>query len=69
MVGNEDRRVPLSKLERHINKLPSNIDGKRIDALDGRLQALGGKTGAAGMPKGPMPASADARHAAHRPPS
>ena len=48
-------------LERHINKLPRNIDGKRIDALDGRLQALGGKTGAAAMPKGPMPTGATMR--------
>ncbi|WP_288815733.1 DUF4191 domain-containing protein, partial [uncultured Gordonia sp.] len=26
MVGNDDGQVPLSKLERHLNKLPSNID-------------------------------------------
>ncbi|HMS76935.1 DUF4191 domain-containing protein [Gordonia sp. (in: high G+C Gram-positive bacteria)] len=61
VVGNDEGQVPLSKLERHINKLPRNIDGKRIDALDGRLQALGGKTGAAAMPKGPMPTGAKMR--------
>ena len=61
IVGNDEGQVPLSKLERHINKLPRNIDGKRIDALEGRLQALGGKSGAAGMPKGPLPTGAKMR--------
>ncbi|AZG43642.1 DUF4191 domain-containing protein [Gordonia insulae] len=61
VVGNDDGQVPLSKLERHINKLPKNIDGKRIDALEGRLAALGGKAPGPGVPKGPLPGNAKVR--------
>ncbi len=62
IVGNDDGQVPLSKLERHVNKLPSNINGKRIDALEGRLAALGGRNPQGpGMPKGPLPGNAKVR--------
>ncbi|RPA12780.1 DUF4191 domain-containing protein [Gordonia sp. OPL2] len=62
ILGNDDGQVPLSKLERHINKLPNNIDGKRIDALEGRLAALGGRNPQGpGMPKGPIPGNAKVR--------
>lgn len=62
LVGDGDGQVPLSKLERHIRKLPSNIDRKRMDALEGRLSALKAKGGAgAAMPKGPMPQGAKMR--------
>ncbi|MGV9710263.1 DUF4191 domain-containing protein [Gordonia sp. NPDC003424] len=61
IVGNDDGQVPLSKLERHINKLPSNIDAKRIDTLDGRLAAIGGRQPGPGMPKGPIPGNAKVR--------
>ncbi|WP_132991608.1 DUF4191 domain-containing protein [Gordonia zhaorongruii] len=65
VVGNEEGEVPLSKLERHIRKLPGNIDRKRMDALEGRLSALKAKGGAgAAMPKGPMPQGAKMRSAA-----
>ena len=57
IVGNDEGQVPLKKLERHLNKLPKNINGKRMDALESRLSALGGRSGP-GMPKGPMPAGA-----------
>ncbi|WP_020105721.1 DUF4191 domain-containing protein [Nocardia sp. 348MFTsu5.1] len=60
-VGNEEGQIPLKNLERHLNKLPSNIDKKRIDQLESRLAALGGKTPGPGMPKGPMPAGAKMR--------
>ncbi|GAC69495.1 DUF4191 domain-containing protein [Gordonia soli] len=60
-VGNEDGQIPLSKLERHLNKLPRNIDGKRMDALEGRLSALGGRAPGPGMPKGPLPSNAKMR--------
>ncbi|MGV9826155.1 MULTISPECIES: DUF4191 domain-containing protein [unclassified Gordonia (in: high G+C Gram-positive bacteria)] len=60
-VGNEDGQVQLSKLEKHLNKLPKNIDGKRMDALEGRLAALGGRTSGPAMPKGPVPANAKMR--------
>lgn len=63
MVGNDDGQVPLSKLERHVTKLPNNIDRKRMDALEGRLSALGGRQSSAGpgMPKGPLPPKAKMR--------
>ncbi|QTI67620.1 DUF4191 domain-containing protein [Gordonia sp. L191] len=61
MVGNDDGQVPLSKLERHLNKLPGNIDRKRMDTLEGRLSALGGKQPGPGMPKGPLPGNAKMR--------
>lgn len=61
IVGNDDGQVPLSKLERHINKLPSNIDSKRIDTLDGRLAAISGRQPGPGMPKGPIPGNAKVR--------
>ncbi|GAB16653.1 hypothetical protein GOEFS_009_00210 [Gordonia effusa NBRC 100432] len=62
VVGNEDGQVPLRKLERHLNKLPTNIDRKRIDALEGRLAALTGRQPGPGMPKGPMPQGAKVRN-------
>ncbi|EON33975.1 MULTISPECIES: DUF4191 domain-containing protein [Gordonia] len=61
MVGNDDGQVPLSKLERHLNKLPSNIDRKRMETLEGRLSALGSKAPGPGMPKGPLPGNAKMR--------
>ena len=65
IVGDDEGQIPLSKLERHIRKLPGNIDRKRMDALEGRLSALKAKGGAgAALPKGPMPQGAKMRSAA-----
>ncbi|GAB2636467.1 DUF4191 domain-containing protein [Gordonia jinhuaensis] len=61
IVGNEEGQVPLSKLERHLNKLPNNINGKRVDAVDARLSALAGRQPGPGMPKGPVPQGAKMR--------
>ncbi|MBO0680494.1 DUF4191 domain-containing protein [Mycolicibacterium sp. S2-37] len=61
VVGNDEGEVPLSKLERHLNKLPANITVKQMDALESRLVALGTKVGPAAMPKGPLPAQAKMR--------
>ncbi|WP_454790766.1 DUF4191 domain-containing protein [Mycolicibacterium lutetiense] len=61
VVGNGEGEVPLSKLERHLNKLPANITVKQMDSIESRLAALGTKAGPAGMPKGPMPAGAKMR--------
>jgi hypothetical protein len=55
VVGNGEGEVPLSKLERHLTKLPANITIKQMDALESRLAALGTKAGPAAMPKGPLP--------------
>ncbi len=55
IVGNGDGEVPLAKLERHLNRLPSNISVKQMDTLESRMAALGSRAGAGVMPKGPMP--------------
>ncbi|MHA6793401.1 DUF4191 domain-containing protein [Pseudonocardia bannensis] len=59
IVGNDEGQVPLSKLQRHLMKLPRNIDAKQMDTIEARLAALGSRTAA--MPKGPMPAGAKMR--------
>lgn len=61
IVGNGEDEVPLAKLERHLNRLPRNINGKKIDELESKLVALGSKIGAAALPKGPMPSQAKMR--------
>ena len=61
IVGNGEGEVPLSKLERHMNRLPANISVKQMDVLESKLSALGSRVGPAAMPKGPMPAQAKMR--------
>lgn len=61
VVGNGDGEIPLSKLERHLTKLPANITVKQMDALESRLVALGARMGPAAMPKGPLPGNAKMR--------
>ena len=58
IVGNGEGEVPLSKLERHLTRLPANITVKQMDSLESKLVALGSRMGPAAMPKGPMPAQA-----------
>jgi len=61
VVGNGEGEIPLSKLERHLTKLPANITVKQMDALESKLVALGTRLGPAAMPKGPLPANAKMR--------
>jgi hypothetical protein len=56
VVGDEDGQVPLRRLQNHFLKLPRNITPKQVNALDTRLQALGGMK--VPMPKGPLPKGA-----------
>ncbi|BBY60427.1 DUF4191 domain-containing protein [Mycolicibacterium sarraceniae] len=58
IVGNGEGEVPLSKLERHLTRLPANITVKQMDVLESKLTALGTRVGPAAMPKGPLPAQA-----------
>jgi hypothetical protein len=58
IVGNGEGEVPLSKLERHLTRLPANITVKQMDVLESKLAALGTRVGPAAMPKGPLPAQA-----------
>ncbi len=61
IVGNGEGEVPLAKLERHLTRLPANINVKQMDSLESRLAALGSRAGTAAMPKGPMPTQAKLR--------
>jgi hypothetical protein len=61
VVGNGDGEVPLAKLERHLTRLPANINAKQLDGLESKLSGLRARTGPAGLPKGPMPAGAKMR--------
>jgi hypothetical protein len=60
VVGNEEGQVPLSKLQRHMLRLPQNIDAKRMDALEAKFAALGSKP--TPLPKGPLPSGAKMRN-------
>ena len=59
-VGESEGQVPLSKLQRHMTKLPRNISKEQMDTLEKRLAALAGRGGPA-MPKGPMPKGAQVK--------
>ena len=61
VVGNGEDEVPLGKLERHLTRLPANINVKQMDSLESRLSALGSRAGTAAMPKGPLPGTAKMR--------
>jgi len=61
VVGNDEGQVSLAKLQRHLTRLPRNIDTKRMDSLDSRLAALSSRSGSASMPKGPVPPGAKMR--------
>lgn len=59
-IGNDEGQIPLKELQKHLTKLPRNIDAKRMDLIEGRLAALSSRSGPA-LPKGPMPAGAKMR--------
>lgn len=52
-VGEGEDRIPLKKLNSTIMKLPRNITGAQIRAVEKRLLAVG--TSEPPLPKGPMP--------------
>jgi hypothetical protein len=61
-VGNGEGQVPLSKLQRHLSKLPKNITAKQMDSLETRLAAISSRSGGgAAMPKAPVPGGAKMR--------
>jgi len=57
IVGEDEGQVPLAKLQRHLTKLPRNIDKGQMDTVEKRLAALASRSGPA-VPKGPMPRNA-----------
>jgi hypothetical protein len=56
-VGDEEGQVPLSRLQRHMTKLPRNIDKAQMETVEKRLAALANRGGPA-VPKGPIPRGA-----------
>ncbi|GAA1190858.1 hypothetical protein GCM10009675_01480 [Prauserella alba] len=60
IIGDEEGQVPLRKLQNHLMKLPRNLKGPQVDALETKLSALGNR--GAAMPKGPMPQGAKMRN-------
>lgn len=60
VVGTRESEISLAKLNRALLKLPANLDKNEVNALDKRLQALGG--GRMGIPQGPIPQGAKVRN-------
>jgi hypothetical protein len=60
IVGTGDGDVPLSKLNRHLLKLPSNLSKEQVSSLDKRLSALSGARPP--LPQGPMPTGVKQRN-------
>ncbi len=60
IVGTDEGQVPLRKLQSYLMKLPRNLRGREVDALEAKLAALGNR--GAAMPKGPMPQGAKMRN-------
>ncbi|GAA4640075.1 DUF4191 domain-containing protein [Actinoallomurus vinaceus] len=54
-VGTEDGQIPISKLQRHLTRLPRNLKKDQVSELIDRLNAL---PQAMQMPKGPIPRGA-----------
>lgn len=57
-VGDEADQVPLSGLQKAMNKLPRNLRGGEVTEVRRRLDALGNAASSLPIPKGPMPTSA-----------
>ncbi|WP_375474932.1 DUF4191 domain-containing protein [uncultured Jatrophihabitans sp.] len=60
-VGTGEGDIRLSRLNRYLVKLPSNLSKDQVATLEKRLAALGGSRAAA-LPKGPMPQGAKMRN-------
>ncbi|GAB3982826.1 DUF4191 domain-containing protein [Actinoallomurus acanthiterrae] len=54
-VGSEEGQIPISKLQRHLTRLPRNLKKEQVSELIDRLNAL---PQAMQMPKGPIPKGA-----------
>jgi F0F1-type ATP synthase assembly protein I len=60
-VGTGEGDIRLSKVNRYLLKLPSNLSKDQVTTLEKRLAALGGSRVGA-VPKGPMPPGAKMRN-------
>lgn len=57
VLGDDDGEIPLRRLSNHLTKLPRNLTPAQVNAMEKRLQALGG-TKTPPLPKGPLPRGA-----------
>ena len=57
IVGKDEGQVPLTKLVKHVNKLPKKIKPAQMSELVYKLKALDAMRPAAPMPRGPVPTS------------
>ncbi len=55
-VGEGEGQVPLRKLQSKLTRLPRNLKGGAVNAVEGRMRALG--TTNIPLPKGPLPRGA-----------
>jgi hypothetical protein len=55
LVGEDEDKVSIRKLQAHLTKLPKNLTPAQVGQVAQRLQGLGGARPP--IPKGPMPAS------------
>lgn len=53
LVGNEEGRIPIRKLQRHMRRLPKKLSAHQMREVRARLKAVGGMS--MPIPKGPMP--------------
>jgi hypothetical protein len=56
LVGTEDGRVPIRKLQKHLRRLPKKLTAHQMREVRARLKAVGGMS--MPIPKGPMPTRA-----------
>ncbi len=57
VVGNDAGQVPLTKLIKHVRKLPKDIKPAQITTILQKLKALDAMRPVAPMPRGPVPTS------------
>jgi hypothetical protein len=56
LVGNEEGRIPIRKLQRYMRRLPKKLTAHQMREVRARLKAVGGMS--MPIPKGPMPTRA-----------
>jgi hypothetical protein len=56
LVGTEEGRVPIRKLQKHLRELPKKLTAHQMREVRARLKAVGGMS--MPIPKGPMPTRA-----------
>jgi hypothetical protein len=56
LVGNDEGRIPIRKLQRHMRRLPKKLSTHQMREVRARLKAVGGMS--MPIPKGPMPTRA-----------